>query len=356
MSKSAVPSGTAVLRVDQPSHDAIDNFNSDRQDPKYMVLDDLNVDLITTFTVISSAIAILILRFPALQTVIFVTALLLPLRTFFPKSTKPEGLALITGASSGIGAELAYVFARNGHDLILVGRNEEQLDAVRKNIKTNAHVVVTDLSVPGAPRQLYDHVISQGYVVDILVNNAGLGHAGDVMHQPEELAERMIGLNCIALVVLTQLFGKNMVERRRGWILEVSSIVGWMAGPGQNIYHATKHLVRAFSEALSVELRGTGVHLTQLMPGPVHTQFGTRGHLEKTFTFSSSGIVEDAKSVAEAGYSGLCKSKRMVFSSWNAAATAMMFHLMPRSLHLTLGSIMNSPTPNTEMTQPKKQQ
>jgi len=233
--------------------------------------------------------------------------------------------------------------------------------AVKSNIESKypgraVYIEVCDLSVPGAPKQLYDSVVRKGLVVDILVNDAGLGHAGDVMEQPEELAERMISLNCIALVQLTQYFGKDMVKRGRGWILQLSSVVGWMVGPGQNIYHASKHFVRAFCEALSVELRGTNVCMTQLMPGPVHTQFATRGHLEKTFTFSSSGAVEDAVSVATAGYEGLCKNKRMVFSSWGAAFMAGSMHLMPRSVHVTMASLMNTPTPNTEMSAPKKKQ
>jgi hypothetical protein len=226
MSNTKVPSGTARLSDNFPSEDAIDNFNSDQQAPNYLVLDDINIDLITTFTVFSSIISIFLLRFSTFKTVALAAAIILPLRALFPKPTNPEGLALITGASSGIGAELAYIFARNGHDLILVGRNEEQLNAVRQNIKTNVHLVITDLSEPGAPRKLYEHVKSQGYVVDILCNNAALGHAGDVMMQPEALTERMIALNCIALVNLTQFFGKDMVKRGKGWILQTSSIVG----------------------------------------------------------------------------------------------------------------------------------
>jgi short-subunit dehydrogenase len=117
-----------------------------------------------------------------------------------------------------------------------------------------------------------------------------------------------------------------------------------MASPGQNIYHATKHYVRAFSEALSVELRAyPGVVNTQLMPGPVHTQFITRAHAEELVMMAASGAVEDPKAVAMAGYKGLSKGKRMVFSSWNAAATALMMQLVPRSVHLTVGSIMNAP-------------
>jgi short-subunit dehydrogenase len=117
-----------------------------------------------------------------------------------------------------------------------------------------------------------------------------------------------------------------------------------MASPHQNIYHATKHYLRAFSEALSIELRGyPGLVNTQLMPGPAQTQFITRAHAEELFMMAASGAVEDPRQVARAGYQGLCRGKRMVFSSWNAAGTALVMQLIPRSLHLTLASLANTP-------------
>jgi short-subunit dehydrogenase len=131
-----------------------------------------------------------------------------------------------------------------------------------------------------------------------------------------------------------------------------------MASPHQNIYHATKHYVRAFSEALSLELRGyPGVVNTQLMPGPTHTQFITRGHAEEVFMMAASGVVEDPRRVALTGYEGLRKKKRMVFSSWNAAGTALMMQLAPRSVHLTFASFMNSPLRGLARTsEPEKDQ
>jgi short-subunit dehydrogenase len=117
-----------------------------------------------------------------------------------------------------------------------------------------------------------------------------------------------------------------------------------MASPHQNIYHASKHYVRAFSESLSLELRAyPGVVNTQLMPGPTHTQFITRSHAEELFMMANPGAVEDPRAVAQAGYEGLRKGKRMVFSSWNAAVTALLMQVLPRSLHLTLASLANFP-------------
>lgn len=355
--------------AEQPSHRAIDNGNPTVYKPKWLVLDDTNIDLITSATlfttVLATCVSVLLLGLTATPTLAIpaaAAALLLPLRLFLPRPQPPRGLVLITGASSGIGAELSYIFAAKGHDLVLVGRNEEQLSAVKRNVEEKygrkASTISVDLSLPGAAKKLYEHVHNAGLKVDVLVNGAGLGGAGDTIEQPIELAERMTQLNCTSLVQLTQLFGRDMMERGYGWMLQISSVGGWMASPGQNIYHATKHYVRAFSEALSVELRAyPGVVNTQLMPGPVQTQFITRAHAEETFMMGASGAVEDPKAVAMAGYNGLCKGKRMVFSSWNAAFTAMTEQLVPRSVHLTLAAIANAPTRGkARATPPEKDQ
>jgi len=332
----------------QPSHKAIDNGNPAIFKPKYFVIDDINIDLVSVMVTAFSVLSVVFLHFPVLKTFLIAAGIVLPLRIFLPFSKTPQGLALITGASSGIGAELSYILAEHGHDLILVGRNEDQLKTVESNIKQKAdqtvHTIACDLSLPGAAKKLYDHIKSQGVDVDVLVNGAGLGGAGETFEQSIDFAERMIMLNCVALTQLTQLFGADMAARGKGWILQISSVGGWMASPHQNIYHATKHYVRAFSEALSLELRAyPGVVNTQLMPGPVHTQFVTRAHAEEVFMMAVPGVIEDAKVVAQAGYKGLCKGKRMVFSSWNAASTALMMQLAPRSVHLTLAGLANSP-------------
>jgi len=340
--------GVSEGSEEQPSHRAIDNGNPSNFKPVYFVLDDVNVDLITFVTSILAAASVLLHQLSPVLALLIGASVILPLRLFFPRSSKPSGLVLITGASSGIGAELAYIFAEKGHDLVLVGRNEDQLQVVKATVeekyKQTAHIITADLSVTGTAKQLYDQVRQQGLVVDVLVNGAGLGGAGDVLEQPIEFTERMTVLNCIAPVQLTQLFGNDMAGRGRGWLLHISSVGGWMASPHQNIYHASKHYVRAFSEALSIELRGyPGLVNTQLMPAPTKTQFITRAHAEEVFMMAASGAVEDPKQVALAGYRGLCRGKRMVFSSWNAAGTALFMQLVPRSLHLTLASFANTP-------------
>jgi short-subunit dehydrogenase len=137
-----------------------------------------------------------------------------------------------------------------------------------------------------------------------------------------------------------------------------SVITGWMASPHHNIYHATKHFVRAFSEALSLELRAyPGVVNTQIMPGPTQTQWPTRADAEETVMFGMPGGTNDPKQVALAAYQGLCKRKRMVFSSWGDAASALFMQLAPRSVHLTITALMNSPTRGlARMPEPEKDQ
>lgn len=219
----------------QPSHGAIDNGNPTIFKPNWLVLDDLNIDLISFVTVLATSISILVFDCSARIAIPAAAALVLPLRLFLPRPKTLQGLALVTGASSGIGAEMSYILAEKGHDLILVGRNEEQLEAVKKNLEEKygkiAYTISTDLSLPGAAKGLYDHVTKQGFTVDILVNGAGLGGAGDTLEQPIELTETMTTLNCVSLVQLTQLFGRDMIKRGRGWILQISSVGGKISIP-----------------------------------------------------------------------------------------------------------------------------
>jgi hypothetical protein len=214
----------------KPSHVAIDHGNPAKFKPRYLVLDDINIDLISVIVSVI-LIASTFTSYITSTTAIFAAAMIiLPLRTVFPRPKNPEGLVLITGGSSGIGAELAYIFASRCHDLVLVGRNEEQLEMVKNNIERklsqNVYTIVTDLSLPGSAKQLYETVISKGFSVSVLVNNAGLGAAGDTLEQPIDIAERMTILNCITVVQLSQLFGRDMAKRGKGWILQVSSVGG----------------------------------------------------------------------------------------------------------------------------------
>jgi hypothetical protein len=214
----------------QPSHLAIDYGNPAIFKPKYLVLDDINIDLISVIVVFIGIVSAFTSYTSSTTAVLMVATAILPLRMIFPRPITPEGLVLITGGSSGIGAELAYIFAKRGHDLVLVGRNAEQLEKVKLNVeqkyKRSAHTIVADLSLPGSAKQLYETVTNTGLNVSVLVNNAGLGAAGETLEQPIEIVERMTILNCITPVQLTQLFGRDMTQRGKGWMLQNSSVGG----------------------------------------------------------------------------------------------------------------------------------
>lgn len=320
---------------------------------KWLIMDDLAVDFISTFIVVAAAIASYCMP-SNIKYILGATAIILaPLRAVYPVRKVPKGTALITGASEGIGAQLAYIFASKGNDLILVGRELEHLENVKAKITSQwpqrkVTTISKELSLESSAQDLYDEIKSRGLTVDILCNNAGAGHAGDVMAIPPEVYMRMIGVNCTTLVALTQLYGRDMIRRGSGWILQTSSIAGWVPGPNQSVYHATKHFVRSFNEALYMELRGTGVTLTQLMPGPVDTQFGARAHMQNTGFFGPAPwlVLEDPRVVALSGYNGLCRQKRMVFSTWTTAVQGVIgHHFLPRCISILLGQVLNMPTP-----------
>ncbi len=185
--------------------------------------------------------------------------------------------ALITGASSGLGEEFARQLARENYDLVLAARREDRLRAVAEQAKglgsPRAEVISSDLGKPGAAQALYRQIGERGLEIDYLVNNAGFGTHGQFQHLPLEREIEEIDLNVSALVALTRLFLAAMVERKRGTVVNVASTAAFQPVPYMATYGATKAFVLSFSEALSVELRGTGVTVTALCPGPTRTEF-----------------------------------------------------------------------------------
>jgi uncharacterized protein len=185
---------------------------------------------------------------------------------------------LITGASSGIGLELAKCFAADGSRLILVARNTEALEKLaeqlRRENKIEAIVLTADLSLPETPKKIFDELSARTISVDVLVNNAGFGAIGAFDQLPGERQLEMIQVNVTALTDLTRLFLPGMIERGRGGILNVASVAGFVPGPGMAVYYATKAFVLSFTEAIAAETRNTGVSVSVLCPGPTPTNFG----------------------------------------------------------------------------------
>lgn len=224
-------------------------------------------------------------------------------------------LALITGASSGIGKELARIHAQTGGDLVLIARSEDKLLALKSDLEgthgITATVIAKDLTDENAAQEVYDEVTTQGLVVEYLVNNAGFGGVGRFHEREWDDDRGMIQLNVVALAALCRHFLPDMVARGRGRILNVSSTAALLPGPMQAVYYATKAFVTSFSNAIAEELRGTGVTVTALMPGATETDFGNTSGMDKTELFANPA---SARSVAQDGYDGMMAGKLDVIS------------------------------------------
>jgi len=201
--------------------------------------------------------------------------------------------ALITGASGGIGRDMARILSGQGHDLILVARGHEKLAALQGELATSAEIISMDLSEPNAPYDLYEQVRDQQ--IDILINNAGFGLFGEFIATDLDTELNMIDLNIKALHILTKLFVQDFTERDSGYILNVASIAGFLPGPLMSTYYASKAYVIRLTQALYQELRhnGSHVHVSVLCPGPVKTGFNKRAGA----AFGSHGL--DSATVAD---------------------------------------------------------
>lgn len=241
--------------------------------------------------------------------------------------------ALVTGASSGIGRELALIFARTGYDLVLVARSEAALEQVAVQARgqgVKAHVILADLSQPAAPEEIRSSVEGAAMTVDVLVNNAGFAMFGPFIDANPKTELEMMHVNMDALTRLTRLFLPGMVERHWGRILNLSSLAGFTPGPLMAVYYATKAYVLSFSEALANELRGTGVTVTALAPPATSSGFQRRAMMEDSRLMQ--GRIMDARTVAEAGYRGLMAGKTVVLPGFRTKLLAFAVRVSPRSM------------------------
>lgn len=241
---------------------------------------------------------------------------------------------LITGASSGIGLELAKLFAADKSNLVLVARSEEKLNDLAKSLRdthgVDARVLVADLSDASSPQAIFDELKGDGVVIDVLVNNAGFGSLGPFAESNVDEQMNMLKVNIAALTHLSRLFLPGMVERKRGGILNVGSIAGFLPGPNMAVYYATKAYVLHFSEALAEEVRDKGVTVTCLTPGPTETGFGHASGMEKTSMFQNN--VMGVEPVAKAGYHGFRKGQVIVTPGIRNKMTPWLIWMGPRWL------------------------
>ncbi|MCO7176186.1 SDR family NAD(P)-dependent oxidoreductase [Sporolactobacillus kofuensis] len=236
--------------------------------------------------------------------------------------------ALITGATSGIGYQLTELLAANGYDLILVARNEEKMLEIKAALPDHSVMVIKkDLSEQSAAKDVFQSVESAGLSIDVLINNAGFGLIGTFDTVPIEQQTQMIQLNVLALTELTAYFMPQL-KRNKGRILNVASTAAFQPGPFMAVYFATKAFVLSLSEALAEELKGSGVTVTTLCPGPTSTNFGVVAHAEDIKMFSKT---MDANRVAKIGYQAMMKGKSVVISGALNHAGAIAAKLLPRS-------------------------
>lgn len=243
--------------------------------------------------------------------------------------------ALITGASGGLGLSFARVFAREGYDLVMVARSEDKLNKIKEDLEKNfgisATVVPADLMLDSGAEDVYKRTLELGISVDVLVNNAGLGDFGDFASSDLQKQCDMIALNVTALIKLTHLYLQDMKALSSGKILNVDSIAAFQPGPLMSVYYATKAFVLSFSEALSVELRGSGVSVTALCPGPIDTDFESRAELGESGLFKNLKVWSP-EVIAEFGYKQMCRGRVVTVKGGVNRLIAFSSRLAPRAL------------------------
>jgi uncharacterized protein len=254
--------------------------------------------------------------------------------------------ALVTGASMGIGVDLAECLARDGYDLILTARSEAALNAVAGRLSAaygvQAAVFAVDLGAQGGGVRLAQAVNAAGLKVDVLVNNAGFGKAGAFAGSDIGPQLGMIDLDVRALVELTHIYWPGMLAQNRGGVLNVASMAAFVPGPLMAVYYASKAFVLSFSEALWEEARGTSVRVSCLCPGATKSKFRERAGTGST-RLGQTAIVMDSMPVAEAGYAGLRNNQRVVITGKGNHRTARMVPFLPRRMVLKMVRNIQSP-------------
>jgi short-subunit dehydrogenase len=259
------------------------------------------------------------------------------------KTANEKPVALITGASRGIGFELAKECARNGHDVVLVARRQDALEAAAGMIEgkydVRATVIPADLGDPDAPPELYAATLAQGIPVGILINNAGFGLGGEFLETNLQREIEMIQVNVVAVTQLTKLFAPAMVKQRSGHIMNVASTASFQPGPLMSVYYATKAYVLSFSEAIAEEMRKTGVTVTALCPGATATDFADTAEVSNTRLFQKLGVAS-ADVVARAGYRAMMRGQRVAIPGWRDKLMIQSERIAPRRLVTTIARMV----------------
>jgi short-subunit dehydrogenase len=242
-------------------------------------------------------------------------------------------VALITGASVGIGYEIALQFAQHKTDILIIARNDQKLkaikDSVEKEFQIKVYTLAVDLSTPESIEVIRNYVITNQLTVTYLVNNAGFGDYGNFTERSMKNYQEMISLNILSLTALTHYFAGEMVKQGKGSILNVASTAGFQPDPYFAVYGATKAYVISFTEALHKELENTGVTTTVLSPGPTLTEFTVRADMLNAKLFKHG--VMSAKKVAQVGYKGLINGKLHVVPGFKNKIASFFSSMVPSS-------------------------
>lgn len=256
--------------------------------------------------------------------------------------------ALITGASGGIGRELAALFARDGFGLVLTARNEGRLNELKNTLEQHFDVPVTiiplDLGAEGAARVLVDEVTAKGIEIEVLVNNAGFAEWSGFLDSDWERQHELMQVNMIALAELAYRFGRDMRTRGRGRILNISSVASMMAGPWMASYFASKAFVRSLSEALAHELHDSGVTVTCVCPGPTRTGFERAAHMSGRNFFTMTRPA-DAQRLAAFAYRRTMAGRALAYHGTLTKAGALGEHILPRAASRRIAAFMNGGDP-----------
>jgi short-subunit dehydrogenase len=250
-----------------------------------------------------------------------------------------KNTALITGASNGIGLELAKVHASKGGDLVLVARNKTKLDELKEELesqfKVSVYTIGKDLSANNSAQEVYDETTKQNIQIDYLINNAGFGDFGMFAETEWNKELQMINLNITTLTQFTKLYLQDMVKRKSGKIMNVASTAAFQSGPTMAVYYATKAYVLSFSEAVDNEVSGKGVTVTTLCPGPTESGFQAAAAMEESNLVKGKKL-PTAKEVAEYGYSSMMKGKTVAIHGMMNWIMANSVRFTPRALVVKL--------------------
>jgi short-subunit dehydrogenase len=251
--------------------------------------------------------------------------------------------ALVTGASAGLGHDFATLLAADGHDLVLVARRRDRLDALAAALAERHHIrafpLALDLADAGAPERVRAEIERRGLTIDVLVNNAGVGRTGAFAQSPPATELGMVQLNVTALVHLTSLLLPGMIARGRGRILNVGSTAGFVPGPFMATYYATKAFVNSFSEALAYELDGTGVTVTLSCPGATATEFAQLAGNDRSLLFRLGAA--DSLRVAREAYQAMRAGRRMIVHGVSNKLTVQSLRVSPRAAALAITARLN---------------